>query len=201
MPSPRTSSDFFKLTAGAWPSLATMGSELLAALLGAMVAFAGTYLLQRGQFRRADLEGVRERIGVTRGLRVELYAAKILTESSISTERIASGMTFPTDLWSAHGHRLIAALAQPAEAILIDAFGRFGSINSIIAGVQAQGGRISLASEGVLTSDHLAGLLRKIDAAIGMLNDLESEYEAREHQLLHPIASRFKGSADPAQAK
>ncbi|HEX3240302.1 MAG TPA: hypothetical protein VHR18_09225 [Solirubrobacterales bacterium] len=178
-----------------------MGSELIAALLGAMVAFAGTYLLQRGQFRRADLEGIRERIGVARGLRADLYAAKLLTELSINSKQIPSGMAYPTELWNSQGHRLIAALSQSAEAILIDPFARFGALNSIAAGVQTQGASISLAEGDMLTPDHMAGMLKKIDAAIEMLNDLEREYEARERQLLHPIAIRLKGFPEPDQAK
>jgi hypothetical protein len=61
---------------------------------------------------------------------------------------------------------------RPSVSPLIDAFGRFGSLNSIAAGVQGHG-RISLADSDILTCDHMAAMVGKIDAAIDMLSDLE----------------------------
>ena len=78
-----------------------MSTALVAAFLGALVGFGGTHLLQRAQFRRAELEGVRDRVGIARALRADLYVAKLSTQNSLKTEVIPPGMRYPTDLWVA----------------------------------------------------------------------------------------------------
>jgi hypothetical protein len=173
-----------------------MSSQLVAALLGAIVAFGGTYLLQRGRFRRAELEGVRERLGLTRALRANLYAAELQLEASIKNKVIPAGTTFPVALWDSHGHRLIGALRAPAEASLIDAFGRFAALNGLVNGIHRPGGHIDLDDD-LLTEDHLLGLLAKVVTAIGMLDALEAENEQRERHLSHPIRARLLPEAQP----
>jgi hypothetical protein len=92
-----------------------MPIALVAALLGAVVAFGGTYLLQRAQFRRAELEAVQDRIGIARALRADLYVAKLSTQNSLKTQAIPPGMQYPTDLWIAQGHGIMKAIEPAAQ--------------------------------------------------------------------------------------
>ena len=101
----------------------------------------------------------------------------------------------PTDLWISQGHRLLAALNQPAEDMLIQAFERFLSFNSMVqAATDRPGGHLSF-EEGELHSPQLQVLIDKIDTAVEVLDALEVEYEARELRLRHPVKSRLPRSA------
>lgn len=136
------------------------------------------------------MDGVRERLGITRALRVELYTAKLNTESSIKNEVVATGTVLPIQSWEAHGHKLLGALKRPGEIALIETFGRFGSINAIVAASQRPEGALRL-KPGKLELGHLAGLLGKIDRAIELMDGLEGEYQERELRLRWPVRSRM----------
>lgn len=173
-----------------------MASQLVAALLGALVAFGGTYLIQRGQFRRADLEGVRLRVGLARGLRADLYAAKHACAGAQKYEIFPPGLRFPTYLWVAEGHRLIAAVTNPAEGALLDAFSRLGLHNELLAAIQQS------SSVAEPTPEELEGqqeaiksvgaLIEKIDLAIDVLNRREGEWLEKERRLRHPLRTRVE---------
>lgn len=159
--------------------------------MGALIGLATTALIQTRQFRREELNGVRERLGLTRGLRADLYAAKLVTEVSIKSEWIAAGSVWPVDLWVAQGHRLMAAMESPAEQAMIDTFSRFASINSMVAATRRPDGHLPL-KEDKLGVKHLAGLIAKLDHAIGVFDSLETFYEERSANLQHPVRSRLR---------
>lgn len=168
-----------------------MPDVLLAALSGAAVAFLGTAWLQWRQFRRTDLMGVRERLGLTRALRADLFVAKLACEIATGNETIAPGTRFPVDLWVSHGHRLIAVLRRPAEDALIDAFGRMAMINGLLAL-----GAVPLSTQEndptpgeAMEKLHL--LIEKIDTAVQILNKYEEECEERAQRLVRPVKSRL----------
>lgn len=99
-----------------------MPDVLLTALTGAAIAFLGTSLLQRAQFRRADLEGVRERLGLPRALRADLLVAKLACESALNREVITPGARFPVDIYRNVLVRLNSAtvrLGRPALELVI----------------------------------------------------------------------------------
>jgi hypothetical protein len=173
-----------------------MPDVLLAALSGAVIAFLGTSLLQRAQFRRADLEGVRERLGLTRALRADLHVAKLACETALTREVITPGTRFPVDLWVSHGHRLIAALYRLAEAALIDAFGRMAMVNGLLAApvLATQPIRFSAHNgdpEESEFAEKLQLLIDKIDTAVQILDRYEGECEQRAKRLRYPIKDRL----------
>jgi hypothetical protein len=169
-----------------------MPDVLLAALAGAGIGFLGTTFLQRSQFRRADLDLTRERLGITRGLRADLHVAKLVCENTISSNTIFPGTGFPVELWSAQGHRLIAAIRRPAEEILIDAFGRMGMLNRLLSGpAMSQVLEFSTYEGGADLANKLQGMIEKIDAAVEVLDLYEGECEKRALSLLHPFRSRL----------
>lgn len=171
-----------------------MPTPLASALLGAAVAFIGTYLLQRGQFRRYDLDGVRERLGLTRALRADLYVSKLTVELWIRDGQLTCGTNLAAALWASHGHRLVAALKPVPAEVMFDAFSRFNSVNGILSATQRPGGHLPL-KDGALTSDHLQGLMDKIGMAIEVLDKLEGEYEGKELRLRFPFRSHLPQGA------
>jgi hypothetical protein len=180
-----------------------MPTALLAALCGAAVAFAGTYLLQRAQFRHVDLDRLRERLGVARGLRADLLVSKLLCEVTLKNSKVPPGTSFPTDLWVSHGHLLMAAFYRPAEACMIDAFGRMGLVNRIFAAPPFANQAMDLRSSDGAQEDldltatlHL--MIEKFDAAVSVLDAYEVECEQRSRRLLHPLISRIRGAASGA---
>lgn len=173
-----------------------MSSELVAALLGAVVAFAGTYLLQRSQFRRAEVDDLKQRLGLVRALRADLHIAKLACEMSLHNEVIPSGTKFPVDLWGSDGHRIIGLIHAPAESALVDAFGRMGLINGMLAAMPGPSG-VSLketeedSEDEAAIADSLKQLITKIDLAVTFLDALQAGYEKRERLLCHPIRTRL----------
>lgn len=166
-----------------------MVAALIAALLGAIVGFAGTYLLQRGQFRRTDLDGLTERLGIARRLRADLEMAALLCESSIKNEALVPGTQFPADLWVSAGHRVIGGIERQDEQALIQAFNRFVAMNALMGAHHDPQG-IPLTGES-LGEDDLQRLIGIIGHAISILDQMESEYEARERRLRHPVRDRL----------
>jgi hypothetical protein len=172
--------------------LPKMSTALFAALAGALVAFLGTALLQRSQFRRAELSDVRERLGLTRGLRADLLVTRMVCEQAMERKHLAPGTQYPVHLWRDHGHRLIAALKRPAEAALIDVFGRMEMLNGIlgIPALAASGIAFSVHDKETRPGDFAARvelLIQKIDTATEILDRYESECEDREAGLRYPI--------------
>lgn len=154
-----------------------MSSQLLAALSGAIVGFIGTFvgtwLLQRRQFHRQDLEALRMRYGIVKALRAELMESGLLVDGVIKRGGIPRGINFPTAAWESQGHLLIAAVIEPAEFALIEAFGRLRGMNGLIAA-------ISGPSLPVNPEMGMEKLKKAIDTAIGYLNTLCDEYRIRE---------------------
>jgi len=169
-------------------SIVRMPTTLVAALLGAIVAFGGTYLLQRSQFRHAELEGVQDRIGIARALRADLYVARLSTQNSLKTQVIPPGMQYPTGLWIAQGHRIMKALEPAAQDALMQAFGRMGALNGLLAAVGSTGLAVSNDPEGGVA---LNGLVELIDGAVVTLDRLEGFWIRRERRLQHPLKDRF----------
>jgi hypothetical protein len=165
-----------------------MPTALVAALLGAVVAFGGTYLLQRAQFRRAELEAVQDRIGIARALRADLYVAKLSTQNSLKTQVIPPGMQYPTDLWIAQGHGIMKAIEPAAQDALMQAFGRMGAVNGLLAVLGSAGLAVSHDPASGVTLD---GLVELIDTAVATLNGLEDFWVRRERRLRHPIKDRW----------
>lgn len=172
-----------------------MSSQIVSAFFGALVGFAGTYFIQRGIFRKSLLDQQRERLGILRGLRADLYVSKMLCEGALESEVIAPGLQCPTSLWEASGHRILGAVTRPAGETLNDAFGRIGAINGTwiaLPGAQVATKRsLKVPSNVVIPPDSFTRLIDRIDAATGILDQLESEYEVREEKMLHPIKSRL----------
>jgi hypothetical protein len=109
-----------------------MSPELGAALAGAGVAFVGTYLLQRAQFRRADRERRQELRGLVRQLRADLHVSKKLCEGALASRRIMAGVECRTETWTAQGHKIIAVLMLDDEVeALVEAFGRMAAVNGV----------------------------------------------------------------------
>src|SRR5262249_42234263 len=155
-------------------------------LFGALVAFGGTYLLQRGQFRRRELEDVEERLGLIRRLRADLQFARMLCEGALKSHHILPGVQMPVDLWIAQGHRGIAAIHGQEEQRLLDVFGRIVAVNGVWAAAP-DGHKVLTESEAetmreedeglgsfvVTDPESLENLIKRIDAALPALDAMK----------------------------
>lgn len=168
-----------------------MDSQLVGVLTGAAIGFGFTWILQTREFRRRSRELVREHLGLTRGLRADLYAAKLTVEVAIKHKELTGGAILPVALWEAHGHRTLGVLHRPGEQALIDTFSRFGILNRQLAQIaQLPGATLKLEGD-ILDISDLTDLIDKIDHAVVLLDGLESEGLQREYQLHHPVRSRL----------
>jgi hypothetical protein len=163
-----------------------MPSELLAALLGAIVGFAGTYLIQRSQWRRAELDRLRHRLGAFRMLKIDLASAAVLAEVTVQEQALIAGGKFPTTNWFNHGHVVAAELDEPSVEHLTEAFGRFDMLNAHLAAVGP--GDLSENEEALA---RLPTLGRRIADAILAIQQAEVQLERQLDQLEHPWVSRF----------
>ncbi|HEY2054581.1 MAG TPA: hypothetical protein VGH14_11660 [Solirubrobacterales bacterium] len=168
-----------------------MWTGVIAALLGAAVGFAGTYLLQRGQWRRGELADLRLRLGALRALRIDLYSVLTLLTSSIDNGVIAPGTHYPDEAWRAHGHLIVAALKPEPLETLTQVYGRLKPLNGVLA---AQG---TLAyeldrEECAVDRDSLGQLAEKVDMAAQVLDRLEQEWIVRERRLRWPLREAFR---------
>ena len=161
-----------------------MPSQVIAALLGALVAFAGTYLLQRGQWRRAELAQVRLRLGAIRALTIDLCAADLSAQITEEHKVLTRGSRFPTQAWFTHGHLILGVLKADSIDPLMQVFGRFDSLNAT-----AQAGNVDL-SDAPEVALRLPSLRRKIEIALDLLSRFEQEVDAKRQQLQHPWGSR-----------
>lgn len=119
-----------------------MASQVIAALVGTLVGaaigIAGSWALQSERFRRADRDGIRERLAIVRGLRSDLFVARMVIESIVKRATLVQGTQFPTALWESHGHRLLGALNKEGEESLIQAFGRLWLSNGYLTLVKGE---------------------------------------------------------------
>jgi hypothetical protein len=161
-----------------------MSSQLLAALGGAIVGFCGTGLLQAARNRRDDRDGVRGRLAVTRGLKVELAEAGMHIDIALQTGFVVTAFRYPVAVWEAEGHHLLAALDPGAALKLVAAFGRLRSTNALMAG--APDTAISLDSGFGLGAKDLEKLQEHVRIAMGVLNALDEHYTVRERELSTP---------------
>lgn len=161
-----------------------MSSQVIAALLGALVAFAGTYLLQRGQWRRAELAQVRLRLGAVRALTIDLCAADLSARITEEHRVLTTGSRFPTQAWFTHGHLVLGVLKAESIDPLMQVFGRFDSLNAT-----AQAGNVDL-SDAPEVARSLPSLRGKIEIALDLLSRFEQELDAKREQLQHPWKSR-----------
>jgi hypothetical protein len=161
-----------------------MPTAVIAALLGAAVGFAGTYLIQRGHWRRQELEHLRMRLGVIRSLSIDLGAAALSVESSQTNSVIAQGTRYPTTTWFTHGHLVLGVLKPQAVTPLMEAFGRFDVVNSYLAAL----GEIKL--KGSAAQEFNLPLMRqRIREALEVLERLEAETDAKREAVQHPWRS------------
>ena len=158
-----------------------MSPELIAALLGACVGFVGSgvilWILQQSNFRRADLERVRTRLGIAKGLRVDLAEAGALIDGAIKRAELVHSARFPVALWESHGNVLIAELPEDAEMALMGAFSRLRMSNTILDGFPKP--VLSLAEDGDLTVEDIKALKGRVATAMSHLNQLIEGYERR----------------------
>jgi hypothetical protein len=171
-----------------------MSSQLVSALLGAVVAFAGTYVLQRARYRRNDLVDVRARLAAVRLVRTDLYGTKRLCDGAIDQGVVVAGTQYPIGAWISYGHLIIGAVNRPAETALVDVYARLGPINGLIL---ARGNQ-DVKLDGDMGEDTLRNLVDKLSTAIAFLDRLESEWEVRELRLRNPIRSRLPNRVSPA---
>lgn len=92
-------------------------AALVGAAVGALIGFAGNWGLQLGRFHRADREGVRERLAITRGLRSDLYIAHQTVSTILEREVLTPGTRFSVSLWETHGYLLLGALDRAARTL------------------------------------------------------------------------------------
>jgi hypothetical protein len=164
---------------------------VIAALLGAAVGFAGTYLLQRGQWRRGELVDLRVRLGALRALRIDLYSALTLLTSSIDNGVIAPGTHYPDEAWRAHGHLIVADLKPEPLETLTQVYGRLKPLNGFL-GAQ---GTVSYGldrEESAVNRDSLCQLAEKVDMAVRVLDRLEQEWIVKERGLRWPLREALR---------
>lgn len=76
---PRRSTRFTRLRSDGQPRIQPedVSDQLIGVLIGACFGFGFTALLQQREFRRRDLQDARERLGLTRAFRADLYSARV----------------------------------------------------------------------------------------------------------------------------
>lgn len=163
-----------------------MSAELGAALAGAGVAFSGTYLLQRVQFRRADRDHERELLGLIRQLRADLRISKKLCEGALASRRIMAGVECPVDTWVAQGHKIIAVLLVDDEIeALVEVFGRMAAVNGVwranpgmqvLTEEEVRAGALGPHGEAASDPAGIEWLIELVDRAMPVLDDLELIY-------------------------
>lgn len=162
-----------------------MPTEVFAALLGAIVGFGGTYLVQRGQWRRNDLEHVRLRLGAVRALTIDLCAADLTARITEENGVLAVSGRFPTEAWFTHGHLVLGALKGPNIEPLMQVFGRFDMLNATAAN-----GPVDLKDQPDAV-DSLSSLRTRIDEALNLLAAFEIELDEKRERLQHPWKARL----------
>lgn len=147
------------------------------------MAFGGTYLLQRAQFRRADKLRDRELLGLVRQLRADLNVSKKLCEGALVSKRIMAGVECQVGTWQAQGHRIIALLYDPAEIdALVEVFGRMAAVNGVwranpemlvATEAEVREGKLSEKNRAASDPAGLEWLIRLVDEALPILDEVE----------------------------
>lgn len=163
-----------------------MPSEVIAALLGALIGFAGTYLIQRGQWRRGELEQARLRLGAIRALAIDLRAAELTVRVADQRKVLVAGSRFPTQAWFTHGHLVLGVLKSESVDPLMQVFGRFDSMNSMIAAA----GTTDFSEEREFARS-LTDIKKGINTALILLARFEVEVDSKRDRLQRPWGVRI----------
>ena len=125
-----------------------------------------------------------ERLSVARGLRADLYLARLMLETIVEHNSFVVGMRFPLALWESQGHRLLGAVNAEAEDALTQAFCRLWGANGLIEAM----------ARGTMSKEDVDGkpLFERVDSAIEVLDRLEGEYVDRETEYLGQRWPRLK---------
>ena len=156
-----------------------MSGQLLAALGGAIVAFCGTGFLQASRNRRADRDGARERLGITRGLKAALHGAEERFEIAHEFPVLITRLRFPLAVWEAEGHRLLATLAPDEARELVEAFGKLGASNALM--------EAAVDSSKDQNQKDLRILQDRVQKAMPVLDREEARYAKLERELSLPL--------------
>jgi hypothetical protein len=171
-------------------------SQLLAGLAGAIVAFGGTWLLQRARFVREDRDGVRERLGIARALLAELQEARLQVDSGVKRGAIPNSTRFTVVVWHSHAHRLIAALTPHAWTGIVDAFVALSGSNTHLAAIPPEKTTLTL-EPGSEMGDAFAELQAKVVTAYDILVGLNHEYAAKETAMRRLLFDKIRGRNRP----
>jgi hypothetical protein len=162
-----------------------MSGQLLAAFGGAVVAFCGTGLLQAARNRREDRDGVRERLGITRGLKAELGEAAMYLDLALHGKLWVTATRYPVAVWEAEGHHLLAALEPDAALTLVEAFAKLRGTNTLMAA--APDLSVPVEAAGALDPEAVKKLAAQVVAALEVLDALDANYAIRERELSTPF--------------
>ena len=80
------------------------------------------------------------------------------------------------------------AIEPTAQDALMQAFGRMGAVNGLLASIGSGGLAVSNDPKGGVS---LAGLVKLIDAAVATLDGLDGLWTRRERRLRNPIKGRW----------
>jgi hypothetical protein len=151
-------------------------SEVLAALGGAAVGFAGAGLLQAARFRREDRSTAKESLGIATLLRAELHLAQSQLSPHLESGNLPRFTRFSVAGWETLAYRIASALDVDDMAALTRAFSGIQVTNAFVAGHQLE--MIPLR-EGDEVFEALNTLSENVRTATSVLDRLIDEYRGR----------------------